>query len=251
MPAQQPPREPSMEEILASIRRIIAEDGPSPEVGRPAGGAPRAPAGAVMEQGAPEVLDLTELVEETPRPADDPLVLTDFDEPAPPPPAPAPAPVAIPAPVATPTPVATPEVVVRRAAPPPPVTPPPEPKTVQPQASPPAPAPTPVAVPANAAPPAAAPPGNPTPAGPPQRPATELVTPRAQDQATAALADLARVVRQDKQKAQPPARSPLEALVLEALRPSLKAWMEQNLAPLVERVVREEVRRLTKRIEDQ
>ena len=89
------------------------------------------------------------------------------------------------------------------------------------------------------------------PAAPPQRPATELVTPRGQDQATAALADLARVVRQDKQKAQPPARSPLEALVLEALRPSLKAWMEQNLAPLVERVVREEVRRLTKRIEDQ
>ena len=58
-------------------------------------------------------------------------------------------------------------------------------------------------------------------------------------------------MRQDKQKAQPPARSPLEALVLEALRPSLKAWMEQNLAPLIERVVREEVRRLTKRVEDQ
>lgn len=45
--------------------------------------------------------------------------------------------------------------------------------------------------------------------------------------------------------------SPLEPLVLEALRPALKDWLDRNLAPIVERVVREEVRRLAKRAEAQ
>jgi cell pole-organizing protein PopZ len=93
-----------------------------------------------------------------------------------------------------------------------------------------------------------APPAEPPPAA---RPAADLVAPRAQEQTSAALGELVRTVRQEKQRSQMPQRSPLEALVLEALRPSLKAWLEQNLAPLVERVVREEVRRLTRRVEDQ
>jgi hypothetical protein len=47
-----------------------------------------------------------------------------------------------------------------------------------------------------------------------------------------------------------PGSSPLEALVLEALRPSLQSWLDQNLPALVERVLRDEIRRLARRIED-
>lgn len=36
----------------------------------------------------------------------------------------------------------------------------------------------------------------------------------------------------------------LDALVRQALTPLLKAWLDENLPPLVERIVREEVRRL-------
>lgn len=42
----------------------------------------------------------------------------------------------------------------------------------------------------------------------------------------------------------------LEGLVREAVKPLLKEWLDQNLAPLVERVVREEVRRMVRRAED-
>lgn len=242
-----------MEEILASIRRIISEDGPGAEAGRPSA------ARAANEAAAVEPLDLTELVEDPGPPALEPLDLTELEEPPAKPPAPMPAgrppqgqaqpaatatravpvnvppandaPVDAPAPAAAP-PVATPEVV-RRAAPAPTVTPPPEPQP-RPKAAPPA-------TPAVAAPEA-----------PKPAPEPELVGGKSQEQAAAALGDMVRAIRQDKQqRAQPGPRSPLENLVLEALRPSLKAWLDQNLAPLVERVVREEVRRLARRVEDQ
>jgi cell pole-organizing protein PopZ len=66
-----------------------------------------------------------------------------------------------------------------------------------------------------------------------------------------ALDEVAERVR-DEQPAEPakPGSSPLEALVLEALRPSLQSWLDQNLPALVERVLREEVRRLARRIEE-
>jgi len=74
--------EPSMEEILASIRRIIAEDGEAPK-----------PEGAAA---ADEVLELTEVVEEEPPPPEPEIELAPepeppaLDEPPPPPPPPAP-----------------------------------------------------------------------------------------------------------------------------------------------------------------
>jgi uncharacterized protein len=61
--------EPSMEEILASIRRIIAEDGDQPAAGPTAAPAPAAPP---PEPAAPaaakgdEILELTEVVEDHP-----------------------------------------------------------------------------------------------------------------------------------------------------------------------------------------
>lgn len=75
--------EPSMEEILASIRRIIAEDGETPPpapAAKPATPEPPAkePPPAASANGAgDEILDLTEIVE--PEPAPEP-------KPAPPPP---------------------------------------------------------------------------------------------------------------------------------------------------------------------
>lgn len=42
----------------------------------------------------------------------------------------------------------------------------------------------------------------------------------------------------------------IEALVLEALRPELKVWLDRNLAALVERVVREEIKKMVRRVED-
>ena len=57
--------EPSMEEILASIRRIIAEDGEQPAAAAPAAAAPP-PAAAQPQPAAKgeEILELTEVVED-------------------------------------------------------------------------------------------------------------------------------------------------------------------------------------------
>jgi cell pole-organizing protein PopZ len=59
--------EPSMEEILASIRRIIAEDNDAPEAGSEGEAkAPAAPAEAAPATEDDDVLELTEVVEEEP-----------------------------------------------------------------------------------------------------------------------------------------------------------------------------------------
>ncbi len=42
----------------------------------------------------------------------------------------------------------------------------------------------------------------------------------------------------------------LDVLVREAIEPQLKAWLDENLEKVVERVVRDEVRRLARRAED-
>jgi hypothetical protein len=41
----------------------------------------------------------------------------------------------------------------------------------------------------------------------------------------------------------------VEELVIELLRPQLKEWLDQNLAPLVERVVEQEIKKLARRAE--
>ena len=43
----------------------------------------------------------------------------------------------------------------------------------------------------------------------------------------------------------------LEELVRESLAPELKAWLDENLPELVERIVREEIRKMVRRAEDQ
>ncbi len=42
----------------------------------------------------------------------------------------------------------------------------------------------------------------------------------------------------------------LDALVLAVLEPQLKAWLDENLEPLVERLVQEELKRMARRAED-
>jgi uncharacterized protein len=89
--------EPSMEEILASIRRIIAEDGEAPA--EPSAAAPAAPAAARQE----EILELTDVVDEegtvvvppAAGPAAKPPPRVE-PEPPPPPPPPPPAPPRMP-----------------------------------------------------------------------------------------------------------------------------------------------------------
>ncbi len=59
--------EPSMEEILASIRRIIAEDGEQPPAATPPPAAPvAAPAPPAPAAKSDEILELTEVVDEHP-----------------------------------------------------------------------------------------------------------------------------------------------------------------------------------------
>ena len=41
----------------------------------------------------------------------------------------------------------------------------------------------------------------------------------------------------------------LELLVRDSLRPYLKAWLDEHLATLVERIVREEIQKMVKRAE--
>jgi len=80
-----PQHEPTMEEILASIRKIISEDGPEAAAPAEAAPPPAAPATPAFEP-APAPQPVAEAVHE------DILELTQEVEPAPPPPPPPPAP---------------------------------------------------------------------------------------------------------------------------------------------------------------
>jgi cell pole-organizing protein PopZ len=70
--------------------------------------------------------------------------------------------------------------------------------------------------------------------------------------ATAALTELARAANaRDYGDGKPKSDADriLEQLVREALRPQLKAWLDENLPGLVEKVVRQEIRRISQRAE--
>jgi cell pole-organizing protein PopZ len=183
-------QEPSMEEILASIRRIIAEDGDAP-----------ATAEAARHD---EILELTEVVEEdgtvvslTPggkKPMLEPV-------PSVPPPAPSAPPV-------------------KRAAPPPP---PPEPAFETKPVSAPEPEP------------------------PPR--ADRLMSGAAAAASIAAMSQLtaapARPVQMGAMALGDAGRT-LEDLVRELLRPMLKDWLDAQLPKIVERLVQEEIQRMSR-----
>ncbi len=181
--------EPSMEEILTSIRRIIASD---EEEGT-----------AAREDEGEEVLELTDVVEESaPAP----------EEAAPETPAPAPEP--------------EPATEAEAA---------PAPEAAAPRAE--------VASEANAE-------GEPAAAAASDLTAEDLLSPAAAAAAAGAFARLTRqVAKPEPEPALPGGERTVEAFLAELLRPMLKAWLDEHLPAIVERVVEREVQKLARRAE--
>ncbi|QQO11768.1 DUF2497 domain-containing protein [Bradyrhizobium diazoefficiens] len=247
--------EPSMEEILASIRRIIADDEAKPppaEAAKPEkAAAPAAPKPQAMNDIPP-----TKVAPAKPA----------AEKPAPPPaakPAPAPAPPPPPAPAADAGPnsqddidallagldAATPAPEVRAPEPEPesdvleltdemamdpaPTPPPPSFRKVEPRddlefAESPPPRPTPS--------PSYAPVDFDAPPVPPQQPILAQSTVSAVE---SAFNSLAHTVLSSNART-------LEDLVKEMLRPMLKSWLDDNLPGLVERIVKAEIERVSR-----
>ncbi len=213
-----PQQEPTMEEILASIRRIISEEG---EEGEEAGKDEAAKTGteptsekpAVEDKATEEppseepaveepiddgnVLELTEIVEDG-EPAED---LAE-EEPAP-----------------EPEPQPEPEEVVFQPEDEPAPEPEPEPE----------PTPAPVVAPAGD---------------------TGLVSEPVAQAATSSFADLGGAVQAARGLAMGEGQRTLEDVVKELLRPMLKEWLDENLAGIVQRIVEREVIKLAGRADD-
>lgn len=169
--------DPSMEDILASIRRILNEDEPATPPAEPAPNA----GGSGGDDGV-LVLDEGMLVE-----------------------APSHHPVAEPA-----------ELVAEHPAP-------------------------------AAAAPAVIPLAAPTPPSAPATPATGLMAPEAEAAAASAVGSLIRTLSSERSTAVHRGGPTIEDLVREELRPLLKTWLDEHLPPLVERLVRSEIERVTGR----
>jgi cell pole-organizing protein PopZ len=169
-----------MDDILASIRRILNEDEPAGGGGAPS---PPSPARPGAEEPAAEPIELTESMLVNP--------------PAAPPRAEAPGPAEDP-----------PRAEPPRA----------EPMREEP--------PAPVAAP----------------------PPDSLVAPAVAAATTAALGQLLRTVAAERQAPVNRGGGPsIEDVVREELRPLLKAWLDQHLPPLAERLVRAEIERVVGR----
>ena len=206
-------QEPSMEEILASIRRIIADDDAAkpqkPEPVKPAAAAPPKPA---PKPAPPEPVAMSQ--------DDIDAMLSNFDQPAPtPPPPPPPAP---------PPPEPEPDVLdlTEAMATPEPQPPPfrtigtePDVMFAEPEPEPPPPPPPRQA----AAPPAE----------------SRIVSDVTRAAVDAAFNSLAQTVLVQNART-------LEDLVKEMLRPMLKSWLDDNLPTLVERLVRGEIERVSR-----
>jgi hypothetical protein len=228
--------EPSMEEILASIRRIISEDGDGGEGGDAAaapkaGEAPAAEAGPAPEEAlaaglappaspSPAAVPKRALIADVDAPEiqaedeNDVLLLTEeaVDEP-PPPPSMRDSPLAF-----------------EEDEPPPEPRREPEPLTFEPE-----PEPEPVAEPPHDAMPDTA------------SLVDRLISDRAAAASLAAMSELvSRSHREPNIESLPMgnASQTLEELTRELLRPILKAWLDENLPQIVERIVREEIGRL-------
>src|SRR6478735_7409183 len=245
--------EPSMEEILASIRRIIADDEAKPP---PAEAAKPAPAAAAPKPSAMNDIPPSKVAPAKPaaeKPAPPPVA-----KPAPAPPPPAPAvdasnnqddidallaglDTATPAPeVRAPAPEPEPEPDVLELTDdmamdpePTPAPPPPSFRRVEPRddlefAEAPQPRPTPA--------PSYAPVDFDAPPLPPQQPMLAQSTVSAVE---SAFNSLAHTVLSSNART-------LEDLVKEMLRPMLKSWLDDNLPGLVERIVKAEIERVSR-----
>jgi hypothetical protein len=78
-----------------------------------------------------------------------------------------------------------------------------------------------------------------------------LVSPRTKDAATASLAQvISAVAAPEKDSGTAGGQRSLEDVVRDALLPELRSWLDQNLGVLVERIVREEIKKMVRRVED-
>jgi uncharacterized protein len=186
--------EPSMEEILASIRRIIAEDGES-AAAPPAEEKPQA-------QRGEEVLELTEVVEEDGTVVS---ITAGGKRPAPAPEPPAPPPLKPIFGVETPPAMEEPE----------PELPPPPPPPL---------------------------------AAVPRDDEDRLVSEATETASISALSQLSALGSRDQLGSLPLGDTgrTLEDLVRELLRPMLRDWLDANLPHLVERLVQDEIRRMSR-----
>lgn len=226
-PAAAPPlggaEEPSMEDILASIRRILSDDVVPPAPGALAEPALAEPAlGGVPDVGADpadEPLDLTEdmlVAPAAPSPADPPAGARAAPPPAPPPMPPV---MARPAQVA-----AAPKPAPRL---PDPAVPEEAPTAERPASS--AAAQRPGSVPAALAASASDP---------------SLLAPAAAAAAAASVGALLRAVASDRSSPVSRGGPSIEDVVREEIRPLLKDWLDRHLPPMVERLVRAEIERV-------
>jgi uncharacterized protein len=230
-------QEPSMEEILASIRRIIADDEAKPAAAEKPASPPVAAKPAVMKDIPPSAIALA------PKPVAAP-------KPAPPPPAPAPEPVAsnnqddIDAMLAS-LDAATPEADIR------PAQPEPEPDVFEltDEMALPAPAPAPAAATFSKVEPqddiefteakAARRQATYEPPFESAAPARPILSHSTVSAVESAFHSLANTVLSNNART-------LEDLVKEMLRPMLKSWLDDNLPGLVERIVKAEIERVSR-----
>ncbi|HEX8373562.1 MAG TPA: DUF2497 domain-containing protein [Geminicoccaceae bacterium] len=196
-------QEPSMEEILSSIRRIIADEetGPPEQPPRRLDEAPRDHArdaaggdGSGAGDEDDEVLELTEVVGPAREEQSPPLA--DHHQPLPPPPLRA----------------------VQPSPPPPPLSPPDQPRRSTP------------VTPADSQ--------------------DGLISSGAASASTSALTRLTRAAATPEERpGNPLAAVTVERLLIDLMTPMLKEWLDQNLPPLVERIVEQEVKKLARRAE--
>ncbi|HEX3171978.1 MAG TPA: DUF2497 domain-containing protein [Burkholderiales bacterium] len=230
-------QEPSMEEILASIRRIIADDEAKPAAGEKAASPAAAAKPAVMKDIPPSAI----------APAPKPVAAP---KPAPPPPAPAPEPVVsnnqddIDAMLAS-LDAATPEADIR------PAQPEPEPDVFEltDEMALPAPAPAPAAATFSKVEPqddiefteakAARRQATYEPPFESAAPARPILSHSTVSAVESAFHSLANTVLSNNART-------LEDLVKEMLRPMLKSWLDDNLPGLVERIVKAEIERVSR-----
>ena len=203
--------EPSMEEILSSIKRIIAEEGEAPVRGRRLG-RPGAPNPAALAAAVDEVLELSDPMPATPAAAE----LSRRAEARAHMPPPVMAAPATAAPLPDPFPVSSASMPMS-----PPLVAAPAPAE---------PEPAPRVQPAMAAP------------EPAIDPAPEpIASPRTVDASRGALDSLSRMMV----KPDATGDGTLEGLVKEMLRPMLREWLDKNLPSLVEDMVAREIARIS------
>ncbi len=197
--------DPSMEDILASIRRILnEEDAPAVAVEPPAAGHAAGPAPVVHE--ADDVLQL-----------EPEMMVPDVEGPVPSPP-----------------PILSETVHSMEALP---------------LAAMPVPLPVPMPMPVPGSAPLAVASPAPMPVDGAAAPvAASLVAPEAAAAAAVSVGALMRTLANERSTATHRGGPTIEDLVRDEMRPLLKGWLDQHLAPMVERLVRAEIERVVSRM---